>query len=128
MIQAAAYWGPGAGPVGAEAIAALSSTWDLAERLTLSRTWYRAGERATRPVTPDDLSELLSEGSNLSDDTPPRVMTDLGRRVRLWDGEDGGGELSLLSRAPHRPGVAAPCSSTRSCPQLQMTRGRYCRR
>lgn len=95
MIQAATYWGPGEGPHGDDAIAAISDTWDLAARLTQSRTWYPVGVKATRPVERGDLSRLVAEGVNLSDDTPPRAMTDLGRRLRLWDGEDGGGELSV---------------------------------
>ena len=94
MIQAAAHWGPGDGPTGNDAIAALAATWDLVEQLTGIRTWYRTGEKPTRPVGRDDLPELLAEGVHLSDDRPPQTMTELGRHINLWDGNEGDAEWS----------------------------------
>lgn len=87
MTRIAANWASGTGLHGTAAIAALAATWQFAARTTGAATWYRTGERATRPVTEADLEQLLAEGINHSD-VDGKPMPDLGRSLSLWDGHD----------------------------------------
>lgn len=121
MIKAAAYWAPELGPRGDDAVAAFVAMWDLAERTIGARTWHPIGERATHTVTREDVPSLLDAGVVHSDDSPPQVMTQLGRSVDLWDSEDGDDDGGRLSASVEGTGVRARGSAILEHPDLPAT-------
>jgi hypothetical protein len=107
-----AYWGPRPAPVDACAARLATFMESLSEIDPLLASWYETGyslksARAKKVEPhPSVLRELLLAGQARRDDPARSVMSDLGFRIGLWNGNDTQIRLSTTcGAAPSVPGI-----------------------